>query len=326
MSKLFQLKNKTGLSVGFTPLGGRIFSILLPSQEGVVDIIAGPSDLDEYLLQDEYMGAICGRSAHRIANGRFQLNGKTIQLSQNAGPDHLHGGFYGFHKQHWDVEEIVAGKSYKLKYFSKNGEEGYPGNLKVSATYTLNDENEFRINFKAETDQATIVNLTSHPYFNLKGGGSVLDHWLWVNADHFTPLNKNLIPTGEILPVAQTGFDFREAKELGPIFQKYNMSGIDQNLVLNNKSVELEKVAVLSHEKANRSVEIFSFQPGIQIYSGLHFPSTFKGKDGEFLWPNSCLALEPQEHPNTPNTPSFGSTILMPGEVSEHCIVYKFRY
>ncbi|MCF8371731.1 MAG: galactose mutarotase [Bacteroidales bacterium] len=326
MTKIFQLKNKNGLTIEFTNRGGKICAIKIPSQNGLVDIVVGPPNIDDYLRKDEYMGAICGRCANRIASGQFPLNGKQIQLSKNKGKNHLHGGFDGFHKQHWEIEEIEALKSYRLTYLSKDGEEGYPGNLQVSVLYSLNDENEFQVSFMAETDQATIVNLTSHPYFNLKGFGSVLDHNLTVKADHFTPLNKELVATGEIVPVDQTGFDFREPKELGATFQKYNMEGIDQNLVLNNKSGELEKVAVLSHKESNRSVEIFSSQPGLQIYSGLHFDGTIKGKDGKPLKPNMCIAMEPQKHPNTANIPGFGSVTLLPGEVYEHSIVYRFGF
>ncbi len=322
----FQLINSKGLSIGFTNIGGRIHSIIIPAPDGTVDILVGASKLDDYLEQDEYMGAICGRSANRIEGGTFQLAGRHIQLSQNAGMNHLHGGFKGFHSKYWSVEELENQKKYRLACLSYNDEEGYPGNLRTTVTYSINDENEFEVRFFATTDQATIVNLTSHPYFNLKGHGSVLDHYLWVNANYFTPLNSEYIPSGEIKRIDNTGFDFRDKQELESLFWKYQMVGIDQNLVLENHGGKLDKVAVLSHKETNRSVEILSTQPGLQVYTGLHFNNSMKGKDGKSLQPNMGIALEPQKLPNTPNEPKFGSTILLPGQEYEHRIIYKFNF
>jgi len=319
----YQLQNDAGLIVRFTNLGGRITSIKLPGKEHDTDIIAGAKQTNDYISQDEYMGAICGRSANRIENASFLLNGTKIQLSKNADNNHLHGGFNGFHTKYWQVS-IINGQRCQLDYLSPDGEEGYPGKLKVTAIYELNNENEFRILFTANSDKATIVNLTSHPYFNLKGFGSILDHQLWVHAGKFTPLNKELVPSGKFEDLKNTRYDFRTRKTLSSVFRKFNMHGIDQNFVLSNNG-QFQKIAELSHPETGRSLELFSSQPGLQIYTGMHFRST-TGKDGNALGPNMAIALEPQQLPNCPNLPEFGNSILQKEECYEHTILYKFNY
>jgi len=329
MNKWFKLKNRNGLEVEFCNIGGRIYSIKLPVKHDLIDIIVGPSDKDRYLLQDNYLGAICGRYANRIANGAFSIHNKTYQLSKNEDVNHIHGGFIGFNSVVWDIKSIKSigyESSFLLSYLSKDGVEGYPGNCLVNVTYALTDDDEFHIHFTATTDKPTIINLSSHPYFNLKGKGTVLDHYLFINAKYYTPAKPDHIPTGEIEHVENAGFDFRIPKLISKTLAQNHQYGLDHNFVLERNTDELIEAASLYHQESGRSLSIYTTQPGIQIYTAQHFNEKMIGKNGFPLIAGDGVALEPQNFPDAPNHVNFPTAVLFPGKIYDHKIVYKFMY
>ena len=319
MTDFYTLTNNKGVEVSITNYGCAITSILAPDRNGVfADVVLGYDTLDEYMKNPSYLGALIGRFANRIAAGRFSLNGVEYQLAQNNGANHLHGGVKGFDKRVWKVSETTS--DLHLEYFSPDGEENYPGNLNVVVDYSLNDENEFRIEYRATTDKDTIVNLTNHSYFNLggHGRGTILDHELMLEADSFTPVSEDLIPTGEIRSVADTRMDFRAGRVIGE-------GGYDHNFVLNDwRHGSLRSVGRLRHPNSGRVMDVFTTQPGIQFYSGNFLDGSLIGKGGVRYQKHAGLCLETQHFPDSPNQPHFPSTVLRVGQTYNETTIYKF--
>lgn len=333
---LYTLKNTDGFEATITNYGGAVVSLLVPDRNGsFADVVLGFDTLAEYVQNPLYFGPLIGRYANRIARGKFSLDGVEYQLTQNDGVNHLHGGFRGFDKRVWTVNDESSSVSpqLRLEYLSADGEEGYPGNLRAKVTYALIG-NELRINYEATTDRATIVNLTNHSYFNLAGVGDILGHELTVNADAFTPVTEDLIPTGEVRAVANTVWDFRDGKAIGRDLAA--AGGYDHNFVLNDFVVNadanvssdrdrpLRSVARLYDPRSGRVLEILTDQPGMQFYSGNFLDGSFSGKGGVVYQKYAALCLEPQHFPDSPNHPNFPNTVLRPGEVYRHASVYRF--
>lgn len=314
---LFTLSNDHGVVVSITNYGGAVTSILAPDRNGVFgDVVLGYETLDEYRKNPRYLGALIGRHANRIARGKFSLNGVEYQLAQNNGPNHLHGGVRGFDKRVWTASETADGLH--LELFSKDGEENYPGNLKVGVDYSLNDQNELGIDYHATTDKDTIVNLTNHSYFNLAGHGIILDHELMLKADSYTPVSEDLIPTGEIRSVEGTTMDFRTQRVIGD-------GGYDHNFVLADwKHGLLRPVARLRDPKSGRAMEVLTTQPGMQFYSGNFFDGSFSGKGGVAYEKYAGLCLETQHFPDAPNHPNFPTTVLRADARYKESTIYRF--
>jgi len=318
----YTLTNDLGYEVSIINYGGAITALRTPDGDGVFgDIVLGFETLDEYVSNPRYFGALIGRHANRIAQGRFALNGIEYQLPQNNGANHLHGGFKGFDKRVWNATE--GDDVLHLSYFSKDGEEGYPGNVEAFVDYRLNG-NELSIEYRASTDRDTIVNLTNHSYFNLKGQGTILDHELTLNADSFTPVSADLIPTGEIKPVTGTPMDFRSGRAIGSEISV--ISGYDHNFVLNDWDGSLRSALNLYEPATGRVLEILTTEPGMQFYSGNFLDGSFIGKNGVAYVKYAGLCLEPQHFPDAPNHPNFPSTILRPGEEYRHSTVLRFSH
>lgn len=318
----YTLSNSNGFEVSVTNYGGAVTSLKTPDRDGNFgDIVLGFETLDEYVQCPRYFGALIGRHANRIARGRFSLDGVEYQLPCNNGPNHLHGGFKGFDKRVWDVRE--SDNALHLTYFSKDGEEGYPGNLTAFVDYTLLD-NELRVDYRATTDRATIVNLTNHSYFNLRGAGTILDHELMLNADHFTPVSEDLIPTGEIKAVEDTPMDFRHPKAIGSELANV-AGGYDHNFVLNDWDGTLRLAARLHEPVTGRTLEILTTEPGMQFYSGNFLDGSLIGRNGVAYELYTGLCLEPQHFPDAPNHSNFPSTVLRPGEEYKQTTIYRFK-
>jgi aldose 1-epimerase len=316
----YTLNNSLGFEVSITNYGGAITCLKTPDRGGNFgDIVLAYETLDDYVRNPRYFGALIGRHANRIARGRFSLNGIEYQLPCNNGLNHLHGGFKGFDKRVWDVSQ--EGNVLQLSYFSKDGEEGYSGNLTASVDYTLID-NALQVDYRATTDHDTIVNLTNHSYFNLRGHGTILDHELTLHADSFTPVDEELIPTGEIRPVIGTPMDFRNGKAIGS--QLAFIGGYDHNFVLNDWDGSLRLAARLYEETTGRVLEILTTEPGIQFYSGNFLDGSLIGRNGVAYQKYTGLCLEPQHFPDAPNHPNFPSTVLRPGEEHKQTTVYRF--
>ncbi len=327
----FRLENNNGVEVEFLSHAGRIFSVKVPNGNDKTDIVLGGD-----LHVDPFMGALCGRFANRISKGIVKLDDEVFKLSINEPPNHLHGGFHGFHTKVWNVEPYALKgyvKAFKLSLFSTDGEEGYPGNLNTEVVYALNDNNELLIDLKAETDKTTIINLASHPYFNLNGveNGSVFNHRLQIFADHYTPIDETGIPTGEIADVAGTDMDFREpvllSKAIQSSFPQILMKdGLDHAWVINRKEKELTMACVLSEPESGRAVEILTTQPALQVYTGNHFDGSQNEKSGTPMKKYYGVALEAQNIPDAPNKLNFPNAVLRPGEVFQEQIVYRFVF
>lgn len=323
---LYTLTNKNGTEVKITNYGGIVTSWVSPDKNGAKsNIVLGFDSLSNYLAKPPYFGAIIGRYGNRIAKGNFKIDTATYTLAKNNGENHLHGGDKGFDKVVWDVvEQTTIPASLTLHYLSKDGEEGYPGNLKVYVIYTLTDENELNIEYSAETDKTTVVNLTNHSYFNLSGDPSktILDHTLQVNADKYTPVDKGLIPTGELKDVKGTPFDFLQPHKIGERIAAVE-GGYDHNFVLSRKGKGLELVGVLSDVTTGRNLEIYTEEPGLQFYSGNFLDGTLKTSDGKVINKYAALCLETQHFPDSPNEPAFPTTLLKPGEKYHTVTKYK---
>jgi aldose 1-epimerase len=330
--QLYSLTNERGLEMKITNYGGIITSIGVPDRGGrVADVVLGHDTLEGYLYRSRYFGALIGRYANRIARGTFSLNGTAHSLTQNNRENHLHGGLNGFDKVVWKAKEVngpgVLGL--ELSYFSKDREEGYPGNLQVRVTYTINEVNELRIEYLATTDKDTIVNLTNHSYFNLLGAGTILDHEVMINADAFTPIRDGLIPTGEIRSVRNTPMDFTRPTSIGArINENYEQlkvpGGYDHNFVLRKGAESLRKAAKAYERTTGRMLEVFTTQPGMQFYSGNFLDGSIVGKHGRAYVKHSGCCFETQHFPDSPNQPSFPSTVLKPNEAYRHTTVFKF--
>jgi aldose 1-epimerase len=328
---LFTLSNKNGITFKITNYGGIITHILVPDKNGKMgDIALGYDSLKGYLEATPYFGAIVGRYANRIAKGRFVLDGKSYQLAVNNGNNTLHGGIKGFDKVVWEASESSdsAGVSLILTYLSKDGEEGYPGNLSVKVTYTLSNKDEFTTLIEATTDKATPVNLCNHSYFNLSEcDTNILGHLLTINADRFTVVNDELIPTGELRPVTGTPMDFTTSHLIGQRIDQVPGAppgGYDHNYVLLKNPSELSLAAILEDPVSGRRLDILTTQPGVQFYSGNFLDGTITGKGGKKYQKHWGLCLETQHFPDSPNQTKFPNTILKPGEKYSETTVYKF--
>src|SRR5208283_5041839 len=329
---LYTLTNSHGVEIRAMNYGGIIVSIRVPDRKGqFADIVLGHETLEGYIPNPPYLGAIVGRYANRIANGKFALDGKTYTLPQNNGTNSLHGGLRGFDKVTWDGEPLKGKTGVAFTYLSKDGEEGYPGNLKVKVTYTLTDSNELILDYEATTDKATTINISQHSYFNLagEGNGDILNHEVMINADRFTPVDKNLIPTGELRAVKGTPLDFTTSTRVGArIEDNYEQlvlgKGYDHSFIINRKGGGLELAARAYEAGSGRVLEVFTTQPAVQFYTGNFLDGTVTGKQGHVYKRRYGLCLETQHYPDSPNHPDFPTTILKPGETFRSKTVFKF--
>ncbi|MDG5766359.1 galactose mutarotase [Balneolales bacterium ANBcel1] len=322
---LITLVNAGGMELTVTNYGGIITRIMAPDRDGQLEnVVLGFDNLDDYLGEHPFFGAIIGRYANRIAEGRFELDGEVYELATNDGPNHLHGGVDGFDRVLWEYE-LLDEQAVALRYLSEDGEEGYPGNLHVEVIYRLTDDNELEIHYEATTDQATPVNLTNHAYFNLTGDQTegILDHLLTIDADRYTPVDENLIPTGELAPVAGTPFDFTSAEVIGARIDQVP-GGYDHNWVLNPESGEVSRVARLHDPSSGRIMDVYTDKPGLQFYSGNFLDGTLFDPENRPIDRYAALCLETQFFPDSPNHDHFPSTILRPGETYRSTTVYRF--
>jgi len=333
--ELYTMVNSNGLRARIMTYGGIVVSLEVPDRDGKLgDITLGYDKLDGYVKENPYFGALVGRYGNRIGKGMFNLDGAEYRLATNNGPNHLHGGIKGFDKVIWDAEPVkeADGVALKLSYLSRDGEEGYPGNLKCTVVYTLTDNDELKISYRASTDKATPINLTHHSYFNLAGEGTrdILDHELMLNADKFTPTDKGLIPTGEIRSVEGTPMDFRKPTKIGARINtdyeplKFGL-GYDHNWVLNKPAEGQISLAARVYEPTTgRIMEIHTTEPGIQFYAGNFLDGSITGKAGKVYEHRYGFCLETQHFPDSPNKPNFPSVILRPGRLYKHETIHKF--
>jgi aldose 1-epimerase len=319
------------LTVKIMTYGATITSIETPDRDGKVDdVVLGFDDLAGYLGKHPYFGSTVGRVANRIAKGKFTLGGKEYTLATNNGPNALHGGLKGFDKAVWKAEELESGDgpSVRMPYTSPDGEEGYPGNLKVSILFTVTADDKLKIEYSAETDKATPVNLSNHTYFNLggKNSDSIRDHEVTLNADRYTPVDDTLIPTGVIAPVENTVFDLRKPTRLGPKIDQLTNEprGYDHNSVLNNKDGDLALAATVYDPKSGREMRVSTTEPGVQFYTGNFLDGSDKGKGGVVYKQHGALCLETQHFPDSINQPTFPSTVLEPGKKYSQTTVFAF--
>lgn len=325
---LFTLSNAQNMVVQIINYGGTITALQAPGENGeTTDVVLGFKTLREYLGEHPSFGVIVGRYANRIAGGRFILNGAEYRLAVNDGKNHLHGGNVNFSRVMWDAEEMESSESIgvKLFYLSRDGEEGYPGNLRATVTYQLNNQNELVIEYEAITDQPTVVNLTNHSYFNLSGEGSgdILRHEIMINANQYTVVNEDLIPTGEIRSVKDTPLDFTVARPIGARISELR-NGYDHNYVLNKDGDDLSLAARVYDPESQRLMEVFTTEPGMQFYTANFLKGNLQGKSGKFYEKHGAFCLETQHFPDSPNHESFPSTCLNPGEIYRQKTVYRF--
>ena len=329
---LYILKNKSGDTVAITNYGGRLVSLIVPDKnQKPTDVILGHDSIAGYTKAKEtYYGAIIGRYGNRIAKGKFTLNSKVYQLDVNDGVNTLHGGLSGFYNRVFTAKKI-SDQQLELTYVSKDGEGGYPGTLSVKVTYTLTNDNGLKIEYTAITDKATVINLTNHAYFNLNGAGdtTITNNLLKIDADTFTPIDSTLIPTGKLQPVKGTPFDFTTAKTIGADIGKTdaqlkNGKGYDHNFVLNKHTID-QAVVTLKSPVTGIAMDVYTTEPGVQFYSGNFIDGKVKdGKGGADYGYRSALCLETQHFPDSPNEPSFPSTVLKPGATYHTVTIYKF--
>lgn len=328
--ELYHLKNKNGMQVAITNFGAYLVGVWVPDKKGrLTSVTLGFDNIEALAMQKSYYGATIGRYANRIAKGKFTLDGKKYSLPINNGPNSLHGGVDNFSYCMWNGKQI-GDQQVELQLLSPNGDEGYPGNLTVKVTYTLTDDNEVTIAYEATTDQTTIVNLTNHAYFNLngEGNGDILYHVVQIAADKYTPIDKNMIPTGEIAPVKGTPFDFTNPERIGKRINADNAqlkigNGYDHNYVLNRHG-EHVPVATVVGDLSGIKLEVFTDQPGMQFYTGNFMMGTNIARGGVKDTPRTAFAMETHHFPDSPNQPSFPSTVLQPGEVYSTKTTYKF--
>ena len=330
---LYELKNKNGVEVAITNYGGRIVSIWVPDRNGKFgDIMLAHSSIADYIAdQGGNFGALIRRYGNRINQGRFILDGQEYQLPQNNYGHCLHGGDTGFHHRIWDATQPNA-QTLVLSCVSPDGEAGFPGTLKTTVTYSLSDDNALQINYEAETDKPTIVNLTNHAYFNLSGDGktTILDHQLTLNADYYTPVDSTFMTTGEIVPVEGTPMDFRTPTPVGERINDYdfvqlkNGNGYDHNWVLNTKGDVTRKCASLKSPKTGIVLDVYTNEPGIQVYAGNFLDGSLTGKKGITYNQRASVCLETQKYPDTPNKPEWPSAVLRPGEKYTSQCIFKF--
>lgn len=335
---LYTLENERGLRADISDFGGTVVNLLVPDRRGErADVSLGFAEAAPYLTDSPFFGALIGRYGNRIAAGRFTLDGKTYQLSMKGPPTEtsatLHGGVMGFDKVLWTVRPVIRDghPTLVLTYFSRDGEEGFPGNLQVEVTYTLTSSNELRIDYSATTDQPTPVNLTNHTYFNFHGEGAetILDHVLTLNASHIVPVKPGLIPTGELLPVRGTPFDFTQPEVIGRRINEEHpqlklAGGYDHTWVLDRNEGTLTPAATVHEPRSGRTMEVLTTEPGVQLYAGNFLTGNITGKSGRKYLHRSGFCLETQHFPDSPNQPAFPSTILRPGQTYRTTTVYRF--
>jgi aldose 1-epimerase len=324
---LYTLTNDKGMRVKLTNYGAITVSVEVPDKAGkLTDVTLGYDTLEGWLKSTSYFGATVGRYANRIAKGKFTLDGQNYTLATNNGENALHGGIKGFDKVVWNAEVVKAADSVGVKftYLSKDGEEGYPGNLKVTVIYTLNNANEFKAEFSATTDKPTVVNLAHHTYWNLGGpaAGDILGHLMMLSADKYTPVDAGLIPTGELKAVAGTPMDFTKPTAIGERIAQVE-GGYDHNYVL-RAGDPIHLAAKVVDPKSGRIMEIFSDQPGVQFYSGNFLDGTVTGKGGVVYKKHYGFCLETQHFPDSPNKPDFPPVVLKPGETYKHIMIHRF--
>jgi aldose 1-epimerase len=338
--ELYTLRNSHGMEAKIMTYGGTVTSLKVPDKDGgFTDVVLGFDSLDGYVNDaykkaGPYFGALIGRYGNRIANAKFSLDGKEYTLAANNGANSLHGGVAGYDKVVWVVEAAEVGEDgpeLKLIYISKDGEEGYPGNLTILATYSITEDNTLKVKFKAKSDRDTVCNLTHHSYFNLAGKGDILGHVVTINSDRFTPVDAGLIPTGELRPVKGTPFDFTTPHTVGERIGNTNDeqiargNGYDHNWVLNKmKPNELSLAARVTEPASGRVMEVWSTEPATQFYTGNFLDGSLTGKGGWVYQFRNGFCFEPQHYPDSPNHPDFPTTELKAGEIYKNTIIYKF--
>ncbi len=331
---LFTLTNARGMEARIMTYGGILVSLKVPDKNGkLADVVLGYDKLSDYVKASPYFGALIGRYGNRIANGKFTLDGKTYTLAINNPPNSLHGGTKGFDKRVWQAAAAASANEAKLtlRYVSRDGEEGYPGTLRVNVVYTLTRDNALKIDYTATTNKATVLNLTHHSYFNLAGAGNgdILGHMMQINANRFTPVNKNLIPTGELRPVLGTPLDFRTPTVIGKRINDDNEQlkfggGYDHNFVINHTGLRLVRAARVVEPKSGRVMTVFTTEPGVQFYTGNFLDGKNIGKGGKAYKKRTGFCLECQHFPDTPNHPKFPTTTLRPGRTYRQTTIYQF--
>jgi aldose 1-epimerase len=335
--ELYTLRNRRGMEARIMTYGGIVTYLSAPDKHGhLADVVLGYDSLVGYLKASPYFGALIGRYGNRIANGHFSLQGSDYSLPINSPPNSLHGGAVGFDKVLWTVAAArvtTAGPELTLEHLSPDGDQGYPGNLHVTAVYTLTEDNGLRVDFTATTDRVTVVNLTNHSYFNLRGAGDVLGHVVQIHADRFTPIDETLIPTGELRSVEGTPFDFRTPTAIGAHIEADNEQlrfgrGYDHNWVVGSLAEAdrsgLRLDATVYEPESGRVLEVLSTQPGLQFYSGNFLDGTLTGKGGRVYERHAAFCVEPQHFPDSPNHAEFPSTVLRPGEVYRQSLEFRF--
>lgn len=330
----YTLENSKGMKAEIINFGAILTSLLVPDSEGKFDdIVLGYDTLEGYFENPAFLGSTIGRYANRIKNAAFELDGVEYALTKSEGENQLHGGITGFHKVIWEVVTVSdkENPSIELTYLSKDGEEGYPGNLKVRVIYTVTENNELKIDYDAVSDKDTVINLTNHSYFNLAGhaSGSVLDHKVMINADRFTVIDSNSIPTGELRDVKGTPMDFTKPAKLSEgIHEDYEQlivaKGYDHNWCLNANGNLIEKSAEVIEENTGRVMEVYTTMPGVQLYSGNYLDGSIIGKNKTVYNKRNALCLETQFYPNSMNVPSFPSPVFRAGQEYKHTTIYKF--
>ncbi|HVY71736.1 MAG TPA: aldose epimerase family protein [Verrucomicrobiae bacterium] len=328
--KIYQLSNARGVTVKFCEYGLIITEIWTPDAAGKSgNIVLGFDNLERYLQGHPFFGAIAGRVANRIAKGKFTLDGKEYTLATNNGVNHLHGGRKGFDKKVWSSKSLGANDSeasVEFSLLSPDGDEGYPGSLSIKVTYTLTANSELRIDYRATTDQATIINVTNHSYFNLAGSGEVLGHEAWLAADHYTPVDEGLIPTGEIRSVKGTPLDFTTPTAIGARYAQTGLKagGYDHNFVLNSGGKSLALAGRVFEPNSRRVIEVSTTEPGMQLYTAVNLHGPITGTGGVVYQPNHAFCLETQHFPDSINHANFPSVVLRPGQEFASTTVYKF--
>ncbi|MDR2520771.1 MAG: galactose mutarotase [Bacteroidales bacterium OttesenSCG-928-I14] len=330
--KLFILKNKKCTELSIINYGARIVSLNVPDKKGkLVDVVLGKNNINDYMNKRTfYLGAICGRTANRISNASFTLKNKTYRLKANNGPNNLHGGIKGFHAVVWNAYQKNQ-QTLELTYLSKDGEEGFPGNLNVKVTYELTDTNTVKITYRAETDKMTIFNPTNHSYFNLSGEGdpSITNHELQINADTFLPTNNVSIPLGKPENVENTPFDFRSLRTIGEYIKKNHVqlvygNGYDHNFIINRTTNELIYAAKILSKKTGIVMKVYTTEPGVQLYTGNYLDGSFEGKQNHIYTKQSAFCLETQHYPDSIHFPEYPSIVLHPNEIFQSITEYQF--
>ena len=333
---IYTLRNSKGAEARIITYGGIVVSLKMPDKSGALgDVVLGCNSLEDYEKATTYFGALIGRYGNRIGKAQFTLDGKSYHLAANNGVNTLHGGLKGFDKVVWTATPHQSASGFpamlELQYTSPDGEEGFPGTLKVRAMYALTENNELRIDFDATTDKDTVVNLTHHSYFNLAGKGDILSHVATIPADSITPVDAGLIPLGNLQPVAGTPFDFRKPMAMGLHIDETNSNeqlkfgpGYDHNWVINKKMGELSLMARVTEPASGRVMEVWSTEPALQFYTGNFLDGTITGKGGWVYQKHAGFCMEPQHYPDSPNQPQFPSTELKPGQTYKNTIIYRF--